>query len=317
MSQRFHRFERGLFVFLALAAGCGGGGAASSPPAPTSSAAAAAGHGLAAKVSIVIPARSSASAKRAPRYVSSGTQSLVFTLTSGSFVDATQIVNVYTDPECAANPGGGVACSVAVLAPPGADGLTVAAYDQTNGSGDLISSGTVGLPAPDLTGAAVPVALTMIGKVASVALTLPNPFLPGVVATQPMQVAAKDASGATIIGSDPFDQPIVLGATASGFTFTPAVVTSPATMVTVAYNGQSQPGVVITASVGLSSVPVAVASPFAPAAQPTATPTPSPTPTPTVSPTPTASPTVTPTATATPSPSPSPTANVVIKGRRP
>jgi hypothetical protein len=224
---------------VVLLAGCGGGGG-TMPASPTQNA-------QATKVafSITIPARSQTqSGARRPQYVSSGTQSISVTVTpSGGSALPAQTFNVTpTSNGCAAASGGGTTCTETVDAGVGSDTFAVACYSSTNAGGSVLATGsTTQTIVIDTTNT---VAVTLGGVIASMAVVAPSTMLENAVlpTSYSIQVGliAKDASGAVIIGSDPFvNGPVTLtmsdpaGAVSGGS----ASFTNPMSTTTVTYNG--------------------------------------------------------------------------------
>jgi hypothetical protein len=235
----------GLLVVVALSA-CGGGGASvsmlpKSPQTPVGSA-----NLQRVTLSIKVPAPTGTSVVgRRPLYVSTATQSAAIAVNGG----APLVVNLAANsPNCIASAGGRT-CTANVSAPVGADTFAETLFASTNGTGSALSQNTT--TATIVAGTANVVTLTLEGVVASIALSLADPAPPlGPTATILLVVNAKDASGATIIGNDPFANPIALtDSDTSGITaLTKATVTSPADTVNVTYNGKSLASATFTAS---------------------------------------------------------------------
>jgi hypothetical protein len=143
-------------VVAASLAACGGGGShsASLPQtAPTSAAAAAPYSGPLADATfkITIPGPKNSAFKRRPAYVSSGTKSVKFVINSASGLTAGQITSynavssfnhfdtgTLPNANCPAS-GADFICTVTMKVPPGTDNLTISAYDNTGGSGNILS----------------------------------------------------------------------------------------------------------------------------------------------------------------------------------
>ncbi len=231
----------GLFAFFAIALviGCGGGGSGSStipkgggnsPTLQQSS------------ITIFIPQPSTASVARSPQYVSASTKSVVITLTSVNGVPPSPAIppTVFntTVPPCTAVTGG-IACDVTVGAVLGNDVFTIVAYDGTNGTGNVLSSGSVSVAVGPGTNTPPPVALG--GAVAKVVVTLPSnasqllngdlsPSIDGTVTSIQVTVNAYDAGKNLIIGSAPYASPIpitVSGDPNGAFTVSPTSVIAP------------------------------------------------------------------------------------------
>ena len=232
----------GFFVFFAAAlfVGCGGGGAGNSSALPSHGGGA--GTAQQSAIQIFIPQPSTASLARAPQYISANTKSVVITLASVNGVPPSPaipptIFNI-TVPPCIAV-SGGISCSVTVGAILGSDVFTIVAYDAANGTGNILSSGSVTVAVGPGTNTPPPVALG--GNVAKVVVTpppsatpLPNgdlsPKIDGTTSSIQVTVAAYDADGNLIVGSAPFASPIpivVTGDPNGALTFSPSSVLSP------------------------------------------------------------------------------------------
>jgi outer membrane protein assembly factor BamB len=241
----FRHSALGLFLIVALSA-CGGGGASvstlpKSPQIPVGTA-----NLQRVTFSIRVPAATGTSAlSRRPLYVSTATQSAAIAVNGG----APLVVNLAANsPNCTAAAGGRT-CTATVSAPVGADTFAETLFGSTNGTGPALSQNTT--TATIVAGTANVVTLTLDGVVASIALSLADPAPPiGPTATILLVVNAKDASGATIIGNDPFANPIALtDSDTSGITaLTKATVTSPADVINVTYNGKSLASATFTGS---------------------------------------------------------------------
>ena len=192
-----------LFAVLALAA-CGGGGGGTTPSAPSQPVGPPAtmspqnGY-VTPQFTLRIPARGTSTA-RAPKYVSSGTLSVVITLTADSAgIDPTTITG---NPATTSIPAGSCASGCTVNGPPtppGTDSFTVVTYDNaTPASGHALNAGqkngvtiTAGQSnAVTITLGAIPATLT-VGTPAT-----KNAGTQG--QTQTLTVTAQDAAGVTI-----------------------------------------------------------------------------------------------------------------------
>ncbi|HUA10021.1 MAG TPA: hypothetical protein VMA98_12215, partial [Candidatus Acidoferrales bacterium] len=176
-----------LVAIAALLAGCGGGGSTRGLPAlPTGSPAPQSTQQKTQDVSvsftIIVPTASGAKLRRVPNYVSASTKSA--TIAVGSATPAT--VNCTTT------------CSGTVSAPVGSDTFTVNLYDATNGTGSLLSTGT--LTQTIVAGQANSVNVTFNGVVASLAVAIANVVSPGTAGSVGVTVNALDADGNTIVG---------------------------------------------------------------------------------------------------------------------
>lgn len=243
------------FVFLAfmtiVVAACSGGGQSAVPQGPSAvSAPTTTGTDSHSKqtqsvtITVTIPTATTSSTTRRTLYVSQSTKSMVVTatLSSGSGRSSNATAN------CS-----GTTCTASVSAPIGTDTFSVSLYDGLNGTGNVLSTGstTTAIVAQQPT----TLSLTFNGVVSKLALA-PNPstLALGTAATAAVTVTAQDADGNTIIGSDPYASPITLSSSdTSGATqLSTTSVTSPASTVSIAYNGSktvSSP-VTVTATSG-------------------------------------------------------------------
>jgi hypothetical protein len=109
----------------------------------------------------------------------------------------------------------------------------------------VLSTATVAVP-PAINGVAA-LNVTLAGVVSSVALSLHGGLVLGQPGSAVLVVTALDAAGEPITGSLPFSAPIQLSSSSSALTLSTTTVTSPATVVNVAYNGTSDPTLHFTA----------------------------------------------------------------------
>ncbi|HYZ17043.1 MAG TPA: hypothetical protein VE591_11600, partial [Candidatus Acidoferrum sp.] len=110
---------------------------------------------------ITIPARSTSGSGRSPRYVSASTQSIVIVVNGG----AKQVVDLSANASNCSNTSSGRTCSVPITAPTGPDTFDFTAYDQSNGTGNILSHSSV--PQTITPGVANTVNVTLGGTVAS------------------------------------------------------------------------------------------------------------------------------------------------------
>ncbi len=189
-----------------------------------------------------------------------GATPVVVNLTSGS-------------PNCAAVTGGRT-CSLTVSAPIGSDTFSETLYAGTNATGSVLSQGAT--TASIVAGTANTVSLALDGVIAALKLTLGNASPPEGSALQiPLTVNFNDASGAAIIGSDPFVTPVTLADsdTTKATTLSKTILNSPAdaATLTVAYTGAAISPATISATSGSVSAGVVLS----PQATPSPTPAPS------------------------------------------
>jgi hypothetical protein len=236
-------------AIVALLAACGGrtstlpplSGAANranSNTGPTLSAPTTNGQTDGVAFTFSVPAGSGVA--RSPLYVSLNTQSFVI-LTDGA---NPQTLNINkSSPNChTINNGGSLSCVIAIKTTPGTHNFTITSYSQRNGQGAALSTNSTG-PIVVKGGDRMPISITLEGIVASAVLTLQTTNPPtGTAVRIPLTVVLKDASGAIIVGSDPFNNPITLTSSdpANG-PLSKTVLKSPADEagITANYNGAS------------------------------------------------------------------------------
>ncbi|MDE2483528.1 MAG: hypothetical protein KGN02_15230 [bacterium] len=220
--------------------GAGGGGAFVPTPAPSSSAAP---NAQSVTFSIVIPASSGTSSTQRPAYVSSKTASIAFTLVSVNGVKqssaSADIVPVGAGaPGCTSSPSG-TTCSMTVSAPTGEDIFSIATYASNNGAGTPLASTSLAVTSGGSSGSVV--SLDLGGVPAAVSFSPSRlPLVDdGTVQKVAVVVNAADASGATIVGSAPYQSPVDLqiqNDPAGALALSSSSVQAPGTVVTVTYN---------------------------------------------------------------------------------
>ena len=221
-----------LVAIAALLTGCGGGGSTLGLPAlPTGSPATQPtqqkNQNVSVSFKIVVPTASGAAARRVPDYVSASTKSA--TIAVGSATATT--VNCTTT------------CSGTVSAPVGSETFAVNLYDAANGSGNLLSTGTV--TQTIVANTANSVNLTFNGVVASLSIALSESVTSGTAATVGVAVDALDADGNTIVGPgiyvDASGTPVTIALsdsdTSGATTLSQTSITQPTTGITLAYDG--------------------------------------------------------------------------------
>ena len=235
---------------LSMALTACGGGSGSSPapgggtPAPV--------NGL-VKLQITIPhATSSAARGRAPRYISSATQSVTAVVPGGP---ATTVALTPSNPNCVPS-GNFTVCTVEVPVPVGNSTITVSTYASTDGSGTPLSTTT--LPVTVVQGQVNLVTVTLNGVVASLKLSATQTQVTaGKPSSVGLFVQALDAAGKTIIGpggySDASGNAISITLTSSdtsgATSVSPASFPDPSNIIaTLNYNGAQIPNFTITAS---------------------------------------------------------------------
>lgn len=227
-------------LVAAVVVGCGGGGGTSSAlPSPNGARAASGTRN--ATFTLTIPARTSGAASaRNPAFVSPNAQSISIAVANGNGAPAPAVtVNLSTtSPACSSITTGGLACTIVVSAPIGSDTFAVTLYAGANGSGSVLSTATVAGTVTAAQSNSIPIVLDGVVASIAVSVTNGNNVIPGGYATSlPVVITTKDASGATIVGGDPYANSITLiNADASGVTtLSTSTVTSPATAVTLTY----------------------------------------------------------------------------------
>lgn len=252
---------------LTIAAGCGGGGTTGNPiPQPTSTVAPAS----TVKFTITVPLTDANSTARRPMFdAPSGTQSVSFQLTSvnGSKQNGTPtVVNVNSTATGCSTSNNTLTCTANVPGIAGSDLFTVTSYPQSDAKGTPIASGTVQV---DTTaGSTTTAPVTLSGAIASIALSIQGVGVPGISATLPLAVIAKDANGATIMGT--YTSPITLtNSDTSGATTlskTSLKDSTDAASVTLTYSGAALKNATISAaSTGVSATNITNAT-FTPSA---------------------------------------------------
>jgi streptogramin lyase len=169
-------------------------------PAPTVQA-----EDVAFVVTVPAPATLSPAARARRLDVSASAQSVTVAL--GSTILATG--NVAPGSSSCAAAGATRACTLGANAPAGSDAFTLTAYDQPNGAGNVLATGSVSATVPPAGSTPARVDVVLSGTIATLALAIVNAFPPvGTATTTPVLVTAYDADGNTIIGS--YTSPIAL-----------------------------------------------------------------------------------------------------------
>ncbi|HTX57575.1 MAG TPA: hypothetical protein VMD47_10810, partial [Candidatus Acidoferrales bacterium] len=239
-----------LVAIAALLAGCGGGGSTpsvvSQPPAQQKA------QDVNVSFTIVVPTASGAKLRRVPNYVSASTKSA--SIAVGSATPAT--VNCTTT------------CSGTVSAPVGSDTFTVNLYDATNGTGNLLSTGT--LMQTIVANTANSVNVTFNGVVNSLAVAIANVVTPGTAGSVGVTVSALDADGNTIVGPGVYvnasGTPVTIALsnsdTSGNSTLSQTSITQPATGIELNYTAAFDVNPMISASAsGFTTANAAVAFP--------------------------------------------------------
>lgn len=232
-------------VLVALLSACSGGG--TSLPASVPTAAPRGPQRITFNIKIPAPPTGGSALRRRPAYISTNTQSALIAINGGTplLIDLSP-----TSPNCTTGQGGRT-CSLAISAPVGYDTFSEALYATTNGTGPVLSQSTTF--ATIVAGQANVVTIVLDGVIAtlSVGLEIPSPPV-GSPVNIGVTVNFYDASGAAIVGSDPFVNSVTLSdSDGSGITkLSKPSLASPADAVnlTLAYNGQPLTQAVISAS---------------------------------------------------------------------
>ena len=225
-------------------AACGGGGHSlpsllGSNPVTGSGGAASSAKKATLKLKIKIPAKTTTSAtKRAPQYVSAGSQTLViyaYPLIAPTPSAATATIDLNpSDPgsACTLNSDGSRSCTVSFAAPDGNDVVTIDAYGPApspapypipsglgpNGA-PLLSAGTMDTTiAPNTVNS---LNLTLEGVIAGLQFSRTALFLQSSASANQISVNATDAEG-NIIVSDTYANPITVTATNDPFVSSPS-----------------------------------------------------------------------------------------------
>jgi hypothetical protein len=271
--------RRGAASFIVLVSSCvfaacgGGGGNASSVPAAPQAGT------YDARFQIFVPSATQPSSRaRSPRYLSPSTRSLAIDVAYVSGAPATTIANVAPGfPGCTTTTQG-TTCDVEVAVNVGAQRFTVRAYDAANGSGALLGTTTLAVPAAAPGQSVVDVDITLDGVVRTVTLALSGgAFTPGLAATRTLTVTASDADGNAIVAPGNYTPPIALTTSDSDVTLSTTTVTSPSTVVTATYDGAATARTTVSAILGTTTTSAPVTLPLVGGGATTPTPAPSPT----------------------------------------
>ncbi len=230
-------------VLLVLAAGCAGG-AGSALPSRVSPGQVATGF---VRFTVAVPKANVGAAgyRRHVRDVSPATASVALTLASVNGVapsgpQTPAVINILpTSPSCTfVATGDLLSCSVTLGGPAGNDVFKGTAYSDFDGKGAALSSGSAA--ATIAAGQTANAPLTLNGIVAGAVLSVPATTVPvGFATAFHLFVIAVDASGAAIIGSDPYAAPLHLTVAdpAGATTLATTTVTGPTSSVGGMYDG--------------------------------------------------------------------------------
>lgn len=236
------------FAVCATLCACGGGG--SVVPAQGSPSPAPSNAPTSAAFVIKIPgsASTTSSSARRPMYISANTGSVSILLQSVNGAAppkaAPMIAKVGNGaPGCIADSQNNITCTVTAPEPAGVDVFAVSIYQSQDGSGPALASSTISTNVG--TGTTANVVLSLGGVPAKVAFSPASlPLVAdGAIHRFAVTVNAADASGATIVGSSPYQSPVSLqiqNDPAHALTLSTASVSAPATVVTVTYDSSKQ-----------------------------------------------------------------------------
>jgi hypothetical protein len=276
---RFPQFTALAIAGALLAAGCGGSGTGSSPgtAAKNSVAPVTAQTKVKATIKLKIPGpgggSKTASTNRQPKFVANTTDGVLVNVFVAGIDAGVPLGTSSTDvsPESAAcgapAEDGSRACIIVIPAPIGIDDFVFTTYSAPpDGAGSFgtdvaIGSGTVFADTINAA-AANSISVTLGGIIASLTVA-PSGSLPadGTGHTLPIHVAALDASGATILGTDAYATPIsatLLENGATGLsTLTTGALNKPTDPLSIAYNGLGASGYFATVSLASGSATAA------------------------------------------------------------
>jgi len=215
-----------IIALAALVAACSGGGSGTHATVPGSGA----GASVAGKAVLTIPNRTASSAKRTPKFVSASAVSVAVSINGGT----PTYTDVSTSSTACTSSASGRTCTIPLNAPAGSDTFTFSLYDQANGAGNLLGTGSV---SQTVGNSAFTLAVSIGGVVASLVITVP--VIDYGPTSVPVTATAKDADGNTIIGPVPYTTPITLtnSDTTGTLTLSTTTVISPTTPVTLTYTG--------------------------------------------------------------------------------
>jgi hypothetical protein len=244
-----------------LSACSGGGSSPSSLPATTNNGGSpsqpSSNQGNAtANMVVTIPAKTSASNRRNPKFISASTQSMTVSLVANGKTTLLTTANLTpSSPGCSVGSGGATQCTVSFLTSAGSDTFQMNMYDQANGKGNLLSTGQT--PVENIVaGQANTVDVTLDGVPASLSVVLGQGTLPvGTASSTSLTVVAEDADNNVIVGPGGFSSAIALAITGDTYSTLSVSygqgqtsITSPGQTVTLNYNGATNVGSIITAS---------------------------------------------------------------------
>lgn len=221
---------------LALAA-CGGGGASNAALPATPPAVSAAASAASVPVSIALGVHDGAGATtRTTQSLAPGARSGKITATNANGASVSTIVNCL----CVAN----------LSVPPGAVTFSGLVYDGPDATGNVLDAAV--LQADVANGRANVIALAFRPVVAQAVVTVAGgPFATGAPGTLTLSLAAKDAAGNAIGGTDDYAAPVrlALSDTTGVLALSAPAFTTPGTSVSVRYSGAAVANATVTPSI--------------------------------------------------------------------
>ena len=264
---------------LALAACSGGNSAGSLPAAGTSGRTQPSTNGSTAAptsspstpsitqaFTITVPPASAAPAGKHRQYVSSNTGSVRIALQSvngQASILSTLAVTSSATPGCVTS-AAGLTCTIAAAAALGNDVFAISTYASSDGTGTILATATVSAVVSTTPASAI--ALTLAGVPSQLGFspaTLPL-VNDGAIHRYPIVVNALDASGATIVGSSPYQSPVTLTIAndpTHALSLSTSVVEAPGTVVTVTFDGSRalSNAAIVASSTGMTTARLAAA----------------------------------------------------------
>jgi hypothetical protein len=195
-------------ILIALA-GCGGGGSSGTAPYVQPKP-----NLVPVTFSVTVGATAPQGVRRHAAYLSPNTQSLAvmpvvfgYPNTAPTVIDTTP-----SSPNCAPA-GGNITCTAIVKAPPGLTAFSISTYSQTGAKGQQLSLGTITVDVKASSSVDINTfALTFSPNDVGFHLTLsPNALQIGTSASLLLSANAVDSTGAIIVGSTPYLNPIFVG----------------------------------------------------------------------------------------------------------
>lgn len=238
-----------LFAALVLA-GCGGGGSGRAV-APSSGTATTQGKTQSGTFTLSIPTGSSSSAKvRYPQFVSPNATSVTLSMNGGTV----QTFDVSATSALCTTVAGSRNCTLSFVAPLGSVAFVFTIYSGTNGTGNVLATGT------DTTtvvlGTAFNISVAMNASIGTLMTSFTvnnvhgscpnspstfNGISEGCGGSATVTFTVADPSGATVTGTAPYATPINLTTSDPSITMSPAQITAPGQTSTFTYSGQPSP----------------------------------------------------------------------------